>query len=117
MTKRRGSGELHQKSNAALILARRSTSELIDILLIHRKDEIEARKIVGADLPSSLGREIDASPSRGFDRATVRRATHVVVMRAGRIDLDRDIRSTLRNHSAKHALSAGRATDIAHANE
>ena len=88
--RRRRRHELHHQSDAIVTMRRRTPAQLAQILLVHRQDQIvSTSKSPALHGARTQRRQVDAATARSGDRALVRRLAHVIVVRARRIDLDR----------------------------
>jgi hypothetical protein len=64
-----------------------ATTQLPQVLLVHRQDQIEGVEVARAHHACAQRRQVDAATTRRGDRTIVRRLALVVVVRACRIDL------------------------------
>src|SRR5690606_15376806 len=106
--------KVHQQTDATVILRRRHTAQVRDIVFVHRENEIESLEVCDTHLPCTQARQIEPATSRCLDCASIWRTTDVVTMRPGRIDLHGQPRRPLRHHAPKNRLCGWGAANVAH---
>ena len=92
-------------------------AQQIQVIAVHCQNEVEAFEVGHADAASTDVGERDAAlRGRGL-RASIRRFTDVVRMRASRIYIDPIHKPTFGDQVSKDALSSGRSANVAHTDE
>jgi hypothetical protein len=92
-------------------------AQKIQVIAVHCQNEVEAFEVGRADAASTDVGERDTALRGRRLRASIRRFTDVVCMRASRIYIDPIHKPTLGDQVSKDALSSGRSANVAHAHE
>src|SRR5262245_30114754 len=85
--------------------------------LVHREYQVEALEVAVTYLTGTQLAEVDAACARRRLRAHVGRITGVIVVRAGGIDDEIEIRRLLLDEPPEDAFRRRRTADVAHADE
>src|SRR5579859_664777 len=98
-------------------MLRRAMAENIEVLAVHRQDQIEDLKIAGLDNSGPQRREVVPATMRRLARPSVRRLTNVIARGTRGIHLDRQFRSIARRDRAEDAFRGRRAADVTQTDE
>lgn len=99
---------------AMFMLKRTETDKCRVINIVHGQYEVETLKISHLNLPRTKDRKIISAFRPGCDGARIWRIANMVIVSAGRIELDTVTDTCQLRHASRHRFRGRRSTDIAH---